>query len=189
MFDLIFGLFWESITLIFTLIIVLDLKSSNDPANILILLSIIVFNGFGIYLLVKGLKKILDNKNTNKLGEECYGYIIEIAPNGNYINGYPQLNAKTVVYIKSEGNVKEIAEYSGTETSKYNIGEYVKVKYYNGDINFIERADENSIPNYIKDKIYCKIDTHPQPIVYYESEDIVQVDGVRYKRIDSKKEK
>ena len=194
MFELFFGLFWEAITSLISFAFLIPVFSGDDTISIFLIGFFLLFHVIGIGLIIIGARKIIRDRSTSKLGEECYGYVIDISPNGNYINGSPQLNAKTVVYIRSENDVREIAEYSGTGTSKYNVGDYVKVKYYNNDINFIEKVPENTIPYDIKDKIYRETSPNispaaterPQgPIVYYESEDIVQVDGVRYKRIDS----
>lgn len=194
MFELFFGLFWEAITT-FISVTFLATGGITQEGSLFLIIFFTVFHAIGIFMLVKGIRKIIRDNKTNKLGEECYGCVIDLHPNGNYVNGSPQLNAKVLIYVKSEAQTKEIEEYAGTGISKYNVGEYIKVKYYNNDINFIGKVTENEIPLDVKNYIYRETPpiVPPQaqtpqqqgPIVYYESQDIVQVDGVRYKRIDS----
>lgn len=187
MFELIFGLIWELVAIPFMIIFV----GNSDDTPIFVVAIISIFVVVGIVMIIKGIVEIVKNMRTSKLGEEAYGRVINIKGNGQYINDSPVLVAEVKVYVKSLNQVIDCSEEVGTGIPKYDIGEYVKVKYYKGDINFLEKVNVDALPLDIKNYIYEEVkptvesssEVHQGPIVYYESQDIVNVDGVRYKKI------
>ena len=68
MINLIIGTIWT----IFALLIgyITFTKETSGPVEIIVFLA---FLAFGIFLLIKGIKKLIQNQKTEKLGEECYG--------------------------------------------------------------------------------------------------------------------
>ncbi len=187
MFELIFGIFFELITLPIYFMFMFD--NTGSPRWLTFVFPLFIAIGF--VMIIKGVVEIVRNIKTSKLGEEAYGRVVNIKGNGQYLNDAPILVADVKVYVKSLNQVIDCSEEVGIGMPKYDMGEYVKVKYYNKDINFIEKVDVNSIPldikNFIFEEAPVKSDVpeevHQGPIVYFESEDIVIVDGVKYKRI------
>ena len=57
---------------------------------------------------------------------------------GSYVNDAPEYQADVYLYITSEGRTETITEIIGFDPMKYPIKSYVKVKYYQGDINIEE---------------------------------------------------
>ena len=187
MFEIFFGLIWTMITAFVTFGFY-----AGTAATIRVngeLVSQAEFNGMlfpkiflgifwviGITMIVIGIKKIIKNSNTEKFGEVCYGRIISISKTGAYVNGVPQLKALITVYIESNGEVTEVEEVIGLATNrKYNVGDYVEGKYYNGDINISSYVPETMIPSYIQSRFKDLVKT----------EDTITIDGVEYVRKDS----
>lgn len=177
MFELGFGIFWSLMTLIMTIAFA---RSAEEMQ-----FSLIIFLGLfwlvGISLLVKGLKKIITDNKTEKLGEECYGQIKNIYPNGCYVNNAPEFNADFLIYIQSKNSMERITEKIGFDPNKYQVNSFIKGKYYNGDINIKEVVDYNLIPLNIRPNFDHLISAETN----VSGADIITVNGVRYKRIDN----
>lgn len=167
MFELIFGLFFVLLPIIVSIIIT---KTSGPSTFVGIICGILLI--VGIVFIILGLIKIIKNFLTSKKGEECYGCVKEIKESGKYINNYPIYKAEFNVYVESTCEKIEIEEEIGTKPEKYPIGSYVKVKYYNKDINIIDKLDENLIPEEIKQKIKVEV-----------TNETIEIDGIKYKRM------
>lgn len=189
MFEIIFGIIWLLITGMVTLgfysgtadtITVNGQLVSQEEFNAMLgpKLFMGIFWAVGIIMIVVGLRKIIKNAQTEKFGEVCYGRIIDIRRTGARVNNVPELKAIIMVYIESIGSVEEIEEVIGLATKrKYNVGDYIEGKYYNGDVNIDSYIPENIIPLHIQDKLKdLRINTN---------EDEIMVDGVKYVRKDS----
>ena len=188
MFELMFGLIWELICIPIFALFLIDVPAEEPIAMLPLIIMALIFNGVGILILAIGIKKIAKDKKTDLHGEETFGRVIDVHPNGNTFNGRRQYNALVEVYIKSENKTVQIEEVSGLGRSDYDIGDYVKVKYYNGDINFIEKVYPDYLPVDARtaienSKTYTPAKKASDPVIVYESADIIQVDGVRYQRI------
>ncbi len=189
MFEIIFGVIWLSITGLVTLgfysgtassITVNGQLVSQEEFNLMLWPKIFlgIFWVIGIIMIIVGLRKIIKNAQTEKFGEVCYGRIIDIMRTGTLVNNVPELKAVVQVFIESEGRLDTIEEVIGLATNrKYNIGDYIEGKYYNGDINIDSYIPETVMPLHIQEKLRnIKINT---------SEDEIIVDGVKYVRKDS----
>lgn len=176
MFELCFGIFWCLFTLLFTI----PIFTSSEGIDLFLIIFIGIFWAVGISLLVKGLKKVITNHNTEKLGEECYALIKNVYPNGNRVNGTPEFNADFLVYISSKNTVEQVSEKIGYNAFKYQPNTFVKGKYYNGDINIKETIEYNSIPLNIRPNFDYLIHSNTNQL----AEDIITVNGIKYKKID-----
>lgn len=172
MFELVFGIFWTLFSL-FMFFIVLFSKAGMSAV-----LFLVFFIAIGVFLIVKGLTKVVRNYKTSKNGEECFGIIKNVYESGTYINDSAEYKADVIVYIESLGKVEIISEVIGFNLSKFPVGSYVKLKYYNGDINILDVVDYNSISE--NSKYYLKNEESNIEKV----EDIITVNGVKYKKMD-----
>lgn len=189
MFELIFGIFWTALTAILTFgfygtgseVTVNGVLVSHEEFSAMLApkLFFLLFWAIGLTMLAIGLKKIIRNTATNINGEDCFGKVCNIYNSGTYVNGNPEFKADIVVYISSIQETKIISEVVGFNRNQYPIGSYVLLKYYNGDINVIGKADELIIPSYSKYEL-----EKAQP-TEMNIEDTIIVDGVEYVRKDS----
>ena len=104
----------------------------------------------GLTILCIGVKKLIRNANTNKFGEECFGVVCNIYNSGTYMNDAPELKSDVLVYIPSLNETKVISEVVGVGQSEYEVGSYVRLKYYNDDINLEGIVDEDELPSATK---------------------------------------
>ena len=171
MINLIMGLIWTSMTLIFTIPILLD-------GQILAMLFISIFWIVGIYLIKTGLQEVRTNKATDNFGEECFGIITDIYETGTYVNSVPELKAELKAYIPSLGRTISAAEKIGLadKVIEYDIGTYVLLKYYNGDVNIIYSVDEMILP------ADAKLELSQVAPQQTSVQDTIIIDGVEYVR-------
>lgn len=191
MFEIIFGTIWLFVTGICTFafysggagtITVNGQVVSQQEFNGMLFPKIFmgVFWAVGIIVIAIGIRKIIRNAQTEKFGEICYGRITGIRRTGASVNGVPELKAIVMVYIESLGTTQEVEEVIGLATKrKYNVGDYIEGKYYNGDINIDSYIPENVIPLHIQDKF------RNLNLNLNADEDEIMVDGVKYVRKDS----
>lgn len=169
MFELIFGSFFALIPTII-LIIIIKVGGLNLFTELICGLFLVI----GFVFIIKGLIRIIKNILTSRKGEECYGCVKDIKETGEYVNGQPIYKAEFIIYVESEYTTKEITEKIGMNPEKYPIGSYVKAKYYNNDINILDKIDDINIPEEIKQKI--KVEVTP-------NNETIEIDGVKYKRM------
>lgn len=105
-----------------------------------------IFYIVGICLVVKGAKRVKKDNDTDKKGEICYGRIIDIVPTGVYVNDRQEYKAVVHFYIPSLNKDEILEEVIGFEYYKYNVGDYYKLKYYNKDINFVNKVEISEVP-------------------------------------------
>lgn len=166
MFELLFGLFIIVFVSIFFLF--------GSRIGLFALSILLIFLAVGLYLFIVGVIRIIRNFSTSLKGEECYSFVSNIVPTGKLVNDNPIYKALFVTYVPSLYDTREVYEEIGIDSSKYPIGSFVKVKYYNDDVNIIEIVDESVIPLEIVSKIKTDVDVAP---------DEITVDGVKYKRV------
>lgn len=171
MFELIFG----SIFLIVSAFTVLPMFLINDFAALGFRFIFLIFPIIGFIFFFIGLMKVIRNIRTTAKGEECYASIVDVFPTNKFINGAPVMRATFRVYAESIHQVVEIEEDVGINPFKISPGVYVAVKYYNNDVNILRIVEEQEVPSYVLS--YIKID---KP----KLSDIIEIDGVKYKRID-----
>ena len=190
MFELIFGIMWTTITALITFgfygttgdVTVNGNLVSHDEFSAMLLPKIFfgIFWVVGIFMLFKGIRKILRDTSTNLKGEECFGKVCNIYNSGAYVNGRPELKADILVYIPSIQETKIVSEIIGFDMYKYRIGSYVKLKYYNGDINFKGIVDVYELPSDAKYQF-----EKTQPFFDLNEKNTIVVDGIEYVRKDS----
>lgn len=140
--EFIIGIPWILVTIVLYILI----KDQTSRIVIIILMMM------GIYLILTKIIKIIKDYLTNVNGEECYGLIIDIYPNGNHINEKNEYNASLMIYIPNSDSTEFIDEVIGFNEYKYTKNTFVKCKYYKKDINIIEEVEEQTIPLEIQDK-------------------------------------
>lgn len=178
MFRFKFGLIWTLFTsIIFGFVIFVPADERNGAEMSFGLgLFFLLFEAIGIFMLVSGIKQILKDKKTSKYGIEAYGRILRIFPTGASANGVPELQAEIGTYIPDTGETREFTEITGFKPL-YDVGDYLLLKYYEDDVNIVQRLEKNEVPVHfleiINSKYLTKID-----------KDIIEIDGVKYKRID-----
>lgn len=161
MFKLIFGLIWTAFSVFIAFMMYGNVAGtitvngevvSQAEFNSMLWpkLFIGLFIIVGLILCFSGIKEIFTNMQTNKLGVETYGVIIDLRPSGSYVNGKPELKAEVAVYI-NDYNIESYEEIIGFDRLKYKPGDYVKVKHHNKDINIIEKINEDYLPIEIKE--------------------------------------
>ena len=150
MFDLIFGLFWT----IFSSLIFFPLLFTDDSEVTLgLIFFALLFEGVGIWMLTKGIKRVVTDRKTDKYGVTTYGIVTAIRKTGCYINEIPELKAEILAYVPSEGTVKVFNEIIGLAPAKYETGTFVLLNQYENDVNIIESTEECFIPRDIFEKI------------------------------------
>lgn len=173
MFLLIFGIVWTLFSSLFLIIPIL----AGEGFDLFIIIPLL-FIAIGIVMIVISSKKIIRDKKTDKYGEIGYGIIQSVYNSGTYINGEPELKADVLVYLESQNRVETISEIIGMGRPKYQINAVVKLKYYNGDINFIEEVTNY---DYLSENIRIFIDNNKTNV---DNNDIIEINGAKYKRID-----
>ena len=118
-------------------------------------------------------------KKTEKYGEICYGIVTNVYPDGSYVNNAPEYQADVYLYITSEGRTDTITEIIGFDPMKYPTKSYVKVKYYQGDINIIEGLNSIKDVPMATQRYFKEYEDFRE-----QAEDIIIVNGKKYKRID-----
>lgn len=197
MFEMFFGMIWTTFMVFFTIIFygsnngvitVNGQQVSQEEFSNMIWPKIFIgiFWLIGLFMLFQGLRKIIRNYLTNVNGEICYGKICNIYNSGAYINGMPEMKADVFVYIPSTQETKIISEVIGFNNIKYLTGDYLELKYYNGDINFERIIDSSDIPLAAQNEL-MKVETNDniddnRVIIKADS---IFVNGVEYVRKDS----
>lgn len=135
----------------------------------------------GIFFIIKGAKKILIDRRTSLSGEETFARIIDMYPSGASVNGIPEIKADFCVYIPSLNDTEIISEILGLNVMKYQIGSYLSVKYFEGDININDIVAGEQIPYEIKENLDNDAISKERLM---ENEDIILVNGTKYKKLD-----
>lgn len=136
--ELIFGIVW--------LILVVPMSISVIIIQPSVIAFFSIFYIVGICFVVRGVKRVTADKKTDKNGEICYGRIKNISSTGTSVNGRQELKATICSYIPSLNEEKILDEVIGFDYNKYAIGDYVKLKYYNNDVNIIEKVSNQEVP-------------------------------------------
>lgn len=173
MIELIIGIVWESVVAFVTYLLyftnttvkVNGTYTSHDefakmlwPKILLGLVGIV-----GAFVLIKGIKKLIKNNKTEKIGEQCYGKICGIRPTGARFLNKPVYKVFVAVHIPSINKIDITETEIGTDNISYSIGSYVLMKYYKGNSK-IEKIIENSneIPKTICEQIEKCVEKYDQ---------------------------
>ncbi len=117
------------------------------------LLGSAIFGVVGIVFVVSAIRQKRRDKATEENGENCFGTIIRMYPNGSRINNRLAYNVDVLIYIGSLGQTILVTENIGLSAFKYPLDSYLICKYYNGDINIKGLADINEMPIDVKERL------------------------------------
>lgn len=136
--ELIFGIVWLLFVIPMSIAVIISAPS--------MIIFFSIFYVVGIYLVVKGAKRVIADKKTEKNGEICYGRIKDILATGTSVNGRSQLKATVSFFIPSLNKTETLDEVIGFGYGNYHEGAYVKLKFYNNDINILGKVEKNEVP-------------------------------------------
>jgi hypothetical protein len=183
MFEIIFGIFWMLTIAPMAIMALLD----GDMGPIVFLLPFLIA---GIWLLYSGIKKVTKNAETHAKGTPSYGLVVDFSETGTYINGHAVWNAH-ILAIADYGLVREFKEEVGTRP-KFDVGDFVSIKYYQDDINVTGRVNLYAIPEQARNVlqsasqrmgIKSQLFSQPQqPQDFIVRGDTIIIDGIEYKR-------
>ena len=109
------------------------------------------------------------------------------------LNDVPELKGEFTVFNPSTYQIDNVSEVLGIGAFKYQVGQVVKVKYYDGDINIIEIVDISEVPGDASKFFTTPVASTPSVVGSATSSslagitnpaDIIEIDGVKYKRMD-----
>lgn len=189
MFELIFGLIWTAFTGVFiwgfyfsgaSTITVNGVPTSQAEFNGMLVPKIFlgIFLLIGVFMLIKGAKKILANIATSTKGEIKYGYVSEVYFNGCRVNGRPRYNARIILVDGATSS--EFEEDIGFEKYQYPSGSYVKVKHFKNDVNILNVVDEYNVPSSLSSWVKMNVSNITKNIDDNHSEDSIIINGVEY---------
>ena len=183
MFDLVFGAAFIAFSLVFIFAFIGNsVASSGFTVSLSVPIVVIgIFFFIGLMVFIKGVRKIWKNIKTSKNGEEGYAILKDIVPTGSRVNGMPEMKGVFLVYILSLNRTETQEEIIGFNPFKYKVNDYVRVKYYDGDINIIEKISDNQVPSNVKRQLGGINEFSSSSI---GGEDIININGHNYKRID-----
>ena len=183
-----FGAFWT----IFTCV-VFGIFLSTGQFNLGIILFFLLFLAVGLFVLYLGLKKVFKDSKTNSKGELCYGVITDISPDegGVQVNGRAQSKVTVQFFVESLNTMKTLSENIGFKEDEYSIGSCVRIKYYDGDINIVEKyVDINQVPVNIQNYLRGLMQNSVVPNgMYTGDESTITINGVTYRKEDNTNEK
>lgn len=204
-FSLIFGGIWTLLSSIFLIVFYTPIPGTIYTINgqsatyeefTSLLAPKIAFGAFlfiGLVFLAIGIFLVIKDVLTKNIGEECFAKVKDIRHTNVVINGYPELKALLLVYIPSLNATKEIYERVGTDPEKYPIGSLVKVKFRKNDVVIISKADINELSIVEEEQLKMNedlingqnsISTIVNSDVINTAADVIEINGVKYKRID-----
>jgi len=141
--------------------------SSSTVNNTLFYWIFSLFLLLGLFLIAKGLLKIIRNFRTSIYGKEYYGIIVNIFPNGVKVNGHPELDAEVLISIDNR-KILRLRDTIGFDWNKYTLQDYVKVKYYKNDINILHKVEDYTLPPETKDYLQQSLSLYPDIRRFYE---------------------
>lgn len=146
-----FGSAWCALGLIIGTMMFLD-ANKNDWDLVTIIVMLLIWELIGIPFLCFPVAKMISDKKTDKNGIECFGYIDSVEA---FVGD--ESTAKMRVYISTENRVLKIEEDVNGKTAEYAAGDFIRVKYYNDDVNVLSRVeDEGEIPEDIRNVLKPK---------------------------------
>lgn len=121
----------------------------------------------GGFFTIKGSRPIMKNYKTAKKGKIAYGIVIDTGIKKRESDGFRYKFAEILTVIDGETaicsevigivvNYRHLWEVKriGISLRRIKVGDYIKLKYYEDDVNIISRVPKTEIPN----NIYMKIE-------------------------------
>ena len=108
----------------------------------------------GILIMCKGIKSIIHERTLNKKGFDTYGIIVDINQEKYTRMSYGQVKRYVYFYgdirvVGEDGKVYRYIKSLGSDRTKCNIGDFLKVKYLNNDIQILNSVPEYAVPTRI----------------------------------------
>ena len=125
----------------------------NPPLFFLVLslIGLIIALICGLWLLIKGLIKVINNIKSSLKGTKYYASIADMIPAKSLVKAAPIMKMTFKVYIEEENSVANIEEEICILGYKFNLklGSYVIVKYYKSHVKVVKIIKEDEIPPHI----------------------------------------
>ena len=160
MIKILVGVIWTFCTTFFAVVIIISTISTGnvngdpsgltyniEPGLLIPLFMIIILFIIGIIIIISGIRKIIKDSKTKKLGIICYGVIKNLKQTGTYYNEEPEYKALIDVINPNTNQLEHIEEVVGFNYNKFPIGSFVMCKYYEGDINFEHKIEPSEVPS------------------------------------------
>jgi hypothetical protein len=172
--DLVFGIIWLTFSILMSIPFYISVGAAGASEMIFMLfLFFSIFYAVGLWILIRGIKRVTKDKATDRMGAVTVGKVLRIGKTGTYVNGNPELKAEIASYDTQTMRIKAYVEVIGFAPAKYRPGQYLRVKVYEDDLNILGEIDENEVS--IKDKEIIDR-AFPTP----EDEKVVYINGVKY---------
>lgn len=170
---------WLALTGFFTFIAI----QSGDIHNLGFAI-IALFFLLGIVMLIKAIRRIIVNICTASRGTLTYGKVTRIRNTCTKESDCAIFMAEIVLEEES-GLIGRYMENIGISL-KYEVGDFVKVKYYKDDINIISGVYEREVPERIRNRLNAEAQK-PGSTLYmdynnsYDNQgETIVIDGVEY---------
>ena len=173
MFKFKFGLFWTLFTMVLSGIMITAFMNTITEALVPLILFLLFFLSIGIFIMFLGRKEIKRDKQTEEFGEITYGRISNFVPTGAYVNGTPELAVEIIAYVPETGTTQTFKETIGFGTPKYSMGGFLRLKYYNGDVNIDASVDEREVPTIALEEI-------GKVFVVGAEDGVIEISGEKY---------
>lgn len=144
MFEFTFGLIWTAFTAFAMWAFTSPGGTAGQSGTGVAWVILILFLVIGIFLMIKGLKRIVTDAMTGVKGVPINGVVVDVLETGAYSNGRPQLKAR-IMAIMPDRTVREFYEVIGFNYNKYKLGECVNLKYYKNDVNIVGLKADNQL--------------------------------------------
>ncbi len=154
MFKLLFGIIWTVLCVVI-LIAMQGAETKGDGEASIVVIVLVVFIIVGVFLILMALKKIIADMKTSIKGFETYAIVTGIGTTGTRINNNPVYKVETVV-IEENGLTGIYSEEMGMNYNKYRVGEYLRVKHYDADINILGKVNVRDVPPQVREKLECE---------------------------------
>lgn len=158
-FKVVFGCIWSAATIIIGISIIVGLEGYAGEKEIaFVICYLAIFLAIGLFVTFLGVRKYIMDVKTEKFGELCYGLVQRVKISGKDSEDGKYIKARVKVYIQSYDVVDEAEEEvlceKSTDENDYAEGDFVRVKYYNGDINFVSKiASPFDIPEEVRERL------------------------------------
>ena len=141
---LIIGLVLTSL-MTYCILIAIPMSGANKTS---VMMFLIMFLFTGIYMIIKGVKKVALSASISKNGKACFAMIKNIYQISDDAKVY---NVEVAIYVEDTDTV----EYTSFDSvMRFNKGDMLLVKYYNREVKIIDELSVNAIPIEIQKRFF-----------------------------------
>jgi hypothetical protein len=122
-----------------------------NPIVMFILTALLAITGLAFF--IYGFKEVYKDSRTHLSGVDTYGFVIYVDKSIAKIGDEHILQATAAVVTHQKGKnknllgeIKIVEEDIGLAPARFAVGDYVKVKYCKGDINFVSKVSVDDVP-------------------------------------------